>query len=108
MRPTVLLLCGVLLTATLLFAGCTSQSPDTSAAPVSTTSAPEQQYTQAAGTPEMTQTVAAMPTDVQADNVGDSSDAAVANEDSLVDQYNSTDQPLTMTPDSADIGSPIP
>ena len=108
-------MCIVLVIATIFVAGCTSSSN----APVTGTGASPGGYpddqpapTGSSTSPQLTETIVAAPASGQgalADNAGDAdTDAATISANAAVDPYNSTSQPTTMVPDSADIGDPIP
>jgi hypothetical protein len=120
-------ICAVLLFAAIFTAGCTS-SPDntltdTGAAPQVThtiATAPQESDT----SPQLTGTTVQAPvsdqrtqldsdgptgTDTAAASIDTAgADAAMASADAAIDPFNSTSQPATMVPDSADIGDPIP
>ena len=105
MKRMTIVMCAVMLVATALFAGCTSQSapPQDNSVPV-TPQYTETPATQSAPSAEITQAA----TEVPAQTGSLDQDVATANEDAQVDQYNSTQQATTMVPDSADVGTPIP
>ena len=120
-------ICTVLVIAAILIAGCTSSpdvpAPDTGAIPQVTRSiapAPAEND----NSPQLTETIVQAPvsdqgvrldsdstTGADAAAVNDNTygiDAATASADAAVDPFNSTSQPATMVPDSANIGDPIP
>jgi hypothetical protein len=120
-------MCAVLLVAAIFTAGCTS-SPGTTAtdtvaapqvtptiatAPVESDTLPQLTGTtvQAQVADQGTQPDSDGPTgtDTAAASIDSAgSDAATASADAAIDPFNSTSQPVTMVPDSADIGDPIP
>jgi hypothetical protein len=106
--------CAILMIAAIFAAGCISSSnasPGAGATP-QITQAITQAPAGSGSSPQLTGTTVPAPVSdqgTQLDNAGTTgTDAATVNADAAIDPYNSTSQPATMVPDSADLGDPIP
>ena len=104
MKKITMVICAFMLVATALFAGCAQDAPPDDSGAAATV-----QFTQtpAESTPVPAE-ITASPAPAPVPAGSSDPDAAAADEDSQLDQYNSTGHATTMAPDSADLGSPVP